>query len=203
MQVDSLKLIRIAGGDSLILSKAHGIVEWPAALGSGHFRLVGLQAQQLGERYPTFDEWFPYQVGQQFFWESYYVVFDGINNDFYGHYKLQVDNVVQDANGTTVTYSGMYELGANTGSGPPSWSPVYPIQGGTFSMRKTGNSAFRHLHKEAWAQADTIQVYQPTDLMEFSRIDLCPAVPGPTLRKPFTSTISCARRSPVMILPWC
>ena len=86
-QVDSLKLIRLTGGDSLILSKDHGIVEWPAALGSGHFQLVGLQEQQLGERYPTFDEWFPYQVGQQFFWDSYYTIFDGTSNVWYGHYK--------------------------------------------------------------------------------------------------------------------
>ncbi len=173
-QVDSLKRIRLTGGDSLILSKNHGIVEWPAALGSGHFQLVGLQAQQLGERYPTFEEWFPYQVGQEFFWESNYHIFDGTSNVFYGHYKMLVDNVVHDSNGVLVTFSGMYEYGGQTNNGPIYWSPVYPFNSSTFSMRKTGNTAFTHLHKEAWTQPDSILVYRPTDLMDFRWVDLCP-----------------------------
>jgi hypothetical protein len=173
-QTDSLKRLRLTGGDSLILSKNHGIVEWPAALGSGHFQLVGLQEQQLGERYPTFDEWFPYQVGQQFFWESYYNIFDGSSNIFCGHYKMLVDNVVHDSNGVLVTFSGMYEHGAQFNNNPIYWSPVYTFNSYTFSLRKTGNTAFAHLHKEAWTQPDSILVYLPTDLMEFWWVDLCP-----------------------------
>jgi hypothetical protein len=173
-QVDSLKLIRIAGGDSLILSKDHGIVEWPAALGAGHFQLVGLQEQQLGERYPTFEEWFPYQVGQQFFWESEYLIFDGTSNAFYGHYKMLVDSVVHDADGIIVTFSYVYEYGAQTNNGPIYWSFIYTGSSYTVSMRKTGNTAFRHLHKEAWSQPDSILVYLPTDLMDFRWVDLAP-----------------------------
>lgn len=158
-QPDSLKTILLTWGDSLVLSRSHGIVDWPAALGAGHFRLVGLQAQSLGERYPTWAEWFPYQAGQQFFWDSYQAIADPQTNYYYQHSKVVVDSVHWSAGGVHVYYSGMREQGTQGLSGPINWGLPVP-QSGVFAVYDTAASPFHALHKEGWdAQGATVMVY--------------------------------------------
>ncbi len=66
--VDSIKVIQLSAGDSLVLSKAHGIVEWPASLGPQRYMLVGLQKQHLGDTLPGFDGFFRFGPGDVYYW---------------------------------------------------------------------------------------------------------------------------------------
>lgn len=189
-QPDSLKLLRLTGGDSLILSQNHGIVEWPAVLGAGHFQLVGLQQQALGDRYPTFDEWFPYQVGQTFFWDAHYSIWDGYINDYYGHIKLEVQSVVRDSVGVQASGTVTREIGISINGNPLSWSPVYTYPGVLFTIYDHAESAFGQLHKEAWRQPDSILVYYNEQLYDLRRVDMAPQYLAQNAQAMLFNTIS-------------
>jgi Secretion system C-terminal sorting domain len=75
-QMDSVKVIAV-GGDTLQLSKAHGIVEWPAVLGGSHFILAGIQERHLGDTLPGFDGFFHFKVGDILCYTASYVVGNG------------------------------------------------------------------------------------------------------------------------------
>jgi hypothetical protein len=169
---DSLKLLRLTGGDSLILSQNHGLLEWPATLGAGHFRLAGLQQLSLGDRYPTFDEWFPYQAGQTFFWESNYAISDISSYYYYRHTKMVIDSVHRDSTGIHVHFSGIQQNGGHSGFGQPAWGPVNPYSGWTFSIYDRDSSVFGRLHHEPWHGPNSIQVYNHNGLGDFRFADV-------------------------------
>lgn len=60
--VDSVKIIELSSGESLILSKYHGILQFPGYDGK-IYQLVGIESRNLGERVPTFHDFFDFQVG--------------------------------------------------------------------------------------------------------------------------------------------
>jgi hypothetical protein len=63
-QADSIKRILLTSGDTILLSQAHGILQWPASYGSGlYHNLVGIAGRNLGKLMPGFRDFFPYQPG--------------------------------------------------------------------------------------------------------------------------------------------
>ena len=63
-QVDSLKLIALSNGDSIILSKDHGLVRYPNLIGPvDHYDLIGTQNPQLGHVIPGIADFFGLQPG--------------------------------------------------------------------------------------------------------------------------------------------
>jgi hypothetical protein len=75
-EVDSIKVIALTTGDSLVLSKTHGLVEWPASLGPQRYRLAGLQSRHLGDTLPGFDGFFQYKAGNVYCWNSGGTMYD-------------------------------------------------------------------------------------------------------------------------------
>jgi hypothetical protein len=75
-QMDSVKVIAV-GGDTLLLSKAHGIVEWPAVLGGSHYSLAGIPERHLGDTLPGFDGFFHFKVGDILCYTAGYSSSDG------------------------------------------------------------------------------------------------------------------------------
>lgn len=60
--VDSAKIIELSTGNTIVLSKNHGILRFPGNDGC-KYQLVGIESRNLGERVPTFRDFFDFQVG--------------------------------------------------------------------------------------------------------------------------------------------
>lgn len=69
---DEHRTIALSNGDSLLLSRDHGILVWD----SGH-ELIGINGPQLGRTIPTLAEFFPYAAGDILEYEKGYDSFDG------------------------------------------------------------------------------------------------------------------------------
>jgi hypothetical protein len=66
-QADSVKRILLSTGDTILLSKEHGILQWPDGYGSGiYHRLVGIKGRDLGKLLPGFSGMYDFQVGDVF-----------------------------------------------------------------------------------------------------------------------------------------
>lgn len=70
---DEHRTIALSNGDSLLLSRDHGILVWD----SGH-ELIGINGPQLGRTIPTLAEFFPYMAGDILEYEKGYGSCDGI-----------------------------------------------------------------------------------------------------------------------------
>jgi hypothetical protein len=70
---DSIKHILLSNGDSIILSKNHGIIYFPELYkGSFNYSLIGIQNRNLGERLPTAFDVYNYDIGDRFEINSIY-----------------------------------------------------------------------------------------------------------------------------------
>lgn len=68
--LDSIKIILLSSGDTLIASKNHGFVQYPMEYGSNkYYRLVGIEgSRNLGEQVAKFEDFFNYAVGDSFWY---------------------------------------------------------------------------------------------------------------------------------------
>ncbi len=60
---DSLKHIALSNGDTVILSKSHGIIEFPHLDNDTYHRLMGIQTRDLGFKMPGHQDFFDFNVG--------------------------------------------------------------------------------------------------------------------------------------------
>lgn len=119
---DSLKLIILTGGDSLLLSKDHGLVHWPAVLGPQAYTLAGIQERHLGDTMPGFDGFFRYRPGNEYYWKSWWFQQDTppYSTQYDWETKMVIDSVRRDSTGLTVNYSAVqrtYFQGSHVGFG--------------------------------------------------------------------------------------
>lgn len=70
---DEHRTIALSNGDSLLLSRDHGILVWD----SGH-ELIGINGPQLGRTIPTLAEFFPYTAGDLLQYDKGYGLCDGV-----------------------------------------------------------------------------------------------------------------------------
>jgi hypothetical protein len=134
-EADSLKVIMLTTGDSLLLSKAHGLVEWPASLGPQRFVLVGLQSKHLGDTLPGFEGFFKYKAGDVYYWKG-----GGSRQDntrptypldtWYQEFKIKILSVLRDSAGLHMTVER-----TNT-EDPRNWRVDTTVS--TISRRQTG-----------------------------------------------------------------
>jgi hypothetical protein len=61
---DSVKTILLSSGDTVLLSKAHGLLTFPPGTGSAPFRLVGIAGRNLGQLLPGFNGFFDFDPGE-------------------------------------------------------------------------------------------------------------------------------------------
>ena len=80
-EYDSIKAIHLSNGDTILLSKNHGIVKFPDSNLDQHYRLEGIEGRNLGIVIPKFADFFNFNVGDVFQysgnWHSYAVPPDG------------------------------------------------------------------------------------------------------------------------------
>lgn len=93
--LDSIKLISLSGGDSIILSKDHGLLRFPGAPASGDKALVGIEVAGLGIVKPDFHGFFPYQPGDVLEYEVANGGADGIGGIYgsWAHFKMTLTSV--------------------------------------------------------------------------------------------------------------
>ena len=94
---DSIKTIALSSGDTLILSKNNGLLQFPFSLGSGqHYYLSGIETQQLGFSPPTMKDFFNFDVGDMFeYWGE--TSNSGIFDVSYYKNKYEVTQKTQNA----------------------------------------------------------------------------------------------------------
>lgn len=63
---DSLKHIALSNGDTVILSKSHGIIEFPHLDNDTYYQLMGIQTRDLGFKIPDYRDFFDFNVGDVF-----------------------------------------------------------------------------------------------------------------------------------------
>lgn len=64
--IDSLKHIALSNGDTVILSKSHGIIEFPHLDNDTYYRLMGIQSRDLGFKIPDYRDFFDFNIGDVF-----------------------------------------------------------------------------------------------------------------------------------------
>ncbi len=84
---DSLKVIALSNGDSIVLSKDHGIIEFPDFESTNYYRLIGIQTRDLGYKIPGFKEIYNFDVGDVF---QYNYQTSGVQGGYYGKVKIHV-----------------------------------------------------------------------------------------------------------------
>jgi hypothetical protein len=86
---DSLKTISLSNGDSIIISKEHGILQFPEQ-GMGYYYLEGIEGRDLGIVTPKFDDYFDFNIGDEFYYQTAsYASQNGGENH---HYKQVILN---------------------------------------------------------------------------------------------------------------
>ncbi len=74
---DSLKTIQFDNGAEWILSKRHGLVRCSDFIHHAPVELSGLEARQLGDRLYRFEDFFDFEAGDVFQYETYYFALSG------------------------------------------------------------------------------------------------------------------------------
>jgi len=85
--IDSLKYIDLSNGDNILLSKAHGIIEFSDIQNTMYHNLMGIQTRNLGFKMPGFKEIYDFNVGDVF---EYYYRSGGIQGGYFGDTKIAV-----------------------------------------------------------------------------------------------------------------
>ena len=144
--LDSIKVFTTQTLDSLVLSKAHGLLEWPASLGSGHFVLAGIQEDHLGDTLPGFDGLFQYKAGDVYYYESDHYIQDLVLNRWNYKVKMAVDSSTRGPSGLIVYYSGLLrsELYLNSTSINVTAGPI----NGNFLIASVKDGLERKSHEE-------------------------------------------------------
>jgi hypothetical protein len=124
---DSVKTISLSSGDTILLSKNHGLLQFPFSAGSGlHYYITGIETQQLGFVPPKMKDFFNFDVGDMFEYRGDY----GNGGSQYQSYSIRKYEVVSKlANGDTIEYhiQGNERMFWSTGYPNPTGGMVYSV----------------------------------------------------------------------------
>jgi hypothetical protein len=97
---DSVKIILLSNSDSIILSKNHGITQFPEFKNNKlNYRLVGIQNRNIGLQLPTLFDIYNFQVGDRF--QYYTNRYQNHENYYYTTNYKMIDKVIDN---NKVTY---------------------------------------------------------------------------------------------------
>jgi hypothetical protein len=158
LTLDSIKVFTTQTLDSLVLSKNHGILEWPASLGGNRFRLSGIQEDGLGEVLPAFDGFFNYAAGDEYFFESEITTGDFVEDQQVFRVRFHIDTNQRVMGGSHVHWTGFVRhesyLGGNL------QSIVAALDSGNFMLHARPEDILNKSHHE--------QVRAPRALASYS-----------------------------------
>ncbi len=158
LALDSIKVFTTQALDSLVLSKSHGILEWPASLGGNRFTLSGIQENAIGQTLPGYDGFFPYNVGDEYFFESEISMGDLIEDRQVFRVRFKVDTNQRVIGGSHLHWQGFVRqesyLGGvfqNLNAAPAS---------GTFMLQDRANDIVHKSHDEQVRAPRSLSAYQ-------------------------------------------
>ena len=67
-QVDSIKVLSLSNGDTILLSKQYGILQFPDQDGN-YYHLEGIENRRLGEHIPRFRDFYDFEPGNKFYFD--------------------------------------------------------------------------------------------------------------------------------------
>lgn len=105
--LDSVKVFTTLALDSIVLSKAHGLLEWPASLGGARYVLTGIQEANIGEVMPGLEGFFGLPAGADFFYESRVDISDITPQADLFRVKFHVDTAQRVSGGMNITYTSI------------------------------------------------------------------------------------------------
>lgn len=146
--VDSIKVFKtqVMSLDSLVLSKSHGILEWPASLGGARFVLSGIQEEHLGDTLPGFDGYFDLPEGADFYYESDLTEGDLILEEHTFRVKFHVDTAQRVMGGQHVAWHGLVRHSYSMGG--ILQSITYSDTSGSFLIADRPKSILEKSHHE-------------------------------------------------------
>lgn len=120
--LDSVKTIAVSNGSQILLSKGHGILQFPDGNNGATFDLVGIPTRNLGEKLPGWQEFYDFEPGDVLEYESNYSWAPGTAANLFTRDKRRILDRFWDAD--TLVYA-VDQLFYKTlfWSGPP--SPFY------------------------------------------------------------------------------
>lgn len=157
LTLDSVKVFTTLALDSLVLSKAHGILEWPASLGGSRFRLSGIQELNVGEVLPAFDGFMTMEEGADYYYESEYTEGDLVESGSTFRVRFHVDTAQRVGNGIHVAWHGIVRETTHVSGNVTGVNVSQPS--GSFLIEDRANSVMKKSHTE--------QVRAPGALQEF------------------------------------
>jgi len=116
---DSIKTIGLSNGAQIILSKAHGILQFPAGTGGATFNLVGIPTRTLGEKLPDWQEFYDFEPGDVLEFESNYSWAPGTSANLFTRDKRRILDRFWDAD-TLVYAVDQFFYKSLYWNGPPS-----------------------------------------------------------------------------------
>jgi len=109
--IDSLKHIALSNGDTIILSKSHGIIEFPNFDNDTYYRLIGIETRNLGFKIHDYQEFYDFNIGDVFQYDFHD---GGKHGGYYGVAKIRItgkeefqDSIVYGIN--RIMYEAEYE----------------------------------------------------------------------------------------------
>jgi hypothetical protein len=130
--IDTVKIILLSNFEFIILSKNHGIIQFPELKNKNqNYSLIGIQNRNLGQKLPTLFDIFNFQVGDRFQYllsyfsqnhgyrtENFKILSKDVQNEkiIYGIDKFHIDGYGSPTNiyfGNTHTYKGPVEYKLN------------------------------------------------------------------------------------------
>jgi hypothetical protein len=89
---DSIKTIHLSNGDTILLSKNHGIFKFPDLKFGQHYHLEGIEGRNVGIVIPKFADFFNFNVGDVFQYRSEYRYFGVPPYGGGGIYKVTINS---------------------------------------------------------------------------------------------------------------
>lgn len=124
---DSVKTISLSSGDTILLSKNHGLLQFPFSADSGlHYYITGIETQQLGFVPPKMKDFFNFDVGDMFEYHGSY----GSGGSEYVSYNVRKYEVTSKVeNGDILQYhiQGNERVFWQSGFQNPTFGTVYSI----------------------------------------------------------------------------
>lgn len=117
-QLDSLKVISLSTGDSILLSKSYGLMRFPTFDSTLYVTWAGIQNRNLGERIFGFREIFDFEIGDVFYYDVYQGSGGGgISGSFYNNIYKKIKTTVtgKTINLNTVNYNFHIDLQTKIG----------------------------------------------------------------------------------------
>lgn len=119
---DSVKTIGLSNGAQIILSKGHGILQFPDGISGATYDLAGISTRGLGEKLPGWLEFYDFEPGDVLEYESNYSWAPGTAANLFTRDKRRILGRFWDAD-TLVYAVEQFFYKALYWSGPP--SPFY------------------------------------------------------------------------------